>query len=298
MLDVLIIGGGPAGLSAALVLGRCLRRVLLCDGGAGRNRASRGVHNFLTRDGLLPADLRRLGEEELRPYETVAVRRGEVTELAVTAAGFQATLDDGSRVTARKALLATGVADRLPEIPGLAELYGRSVFHCPYCDGWENRGRPLAAYGKGARGQGLARELKGWSDDVVLLTDGPGRLLPGHRAALDRHGIAVYETPVVRLESEDGELRRIVLADGTALARSALFFSTGQKQACDLPSALGCALTGKGVVKTDRNEMTSVPGLYAAGDVTRGLQWAITAAAEGARAAFAINTALLEEDEP
>jgi thioredoxin reductase len=196
----------------------------------------------------------------------------------------------------RKLLLATGVSDQLPRIEGFQTFYGRSVFHCPYCDGWEVRDQPLAIYGSGEHGTGLALELTAWSGDLVLCTDGRARLARRDVDRLTGHGIGLREEPIARLEGRDGILERIVFTMGDALERRAMFFSTGAHQRSDLAARLGCAFTAKGAVQTGEYETTDVPGLYAAGDATRLVQLAIVAAAEGAEAAFAMNTAMLKED--
>ena len=190
--DVLIVGAGPAGLSAALMLGRCRRRVLVCDTGNPRNAVSHAMHGYLTRDGIAAAGVPRASPaSELARYDTVELRDVEVTAAAVPATRDSTSRSPtGERVRARKLLIATGVVDNLPEIPGFRELYGRSVFHCPYCDGWEVRDQPLAIYGRGARGLGLSLELTAWSRDLVLCTDGPSELADDDRARLDRNGIA------------------------------------------------------------------------------------------------------------
>jgi thioredoxin reductase len=295
--DVVIVGAGPAGLSAALMLGRCRRTVLVCDTGKPRNAASRALHGYLTRDGVPPLEFLALGRAELARYDTVTVRAVEVTEAECRPdGGFAVTLSSGEELRARKLLLATGVVDRLPEIAGFRELYGRSVFHCPYCDGWEVRDQPLAVYGRGARGFGLALELTGWSRDLVLCTDGPAEIDAVDRAHLARRRIAVREDRVSRLEGDGDALTHVVFEGGERLARRALFFTTGQYQRSDLSVRLGCELNDKGTVRTGRYETTHLPGLYVAGDASRAVQWVVVAAAEGAEAAFAINTDLLKEE--
>jgi thioredoxin reductase len=295
MYDVIIVGAGPAGLSAALMLGRSRRRVLVCDTGKPRNAASLAIHGFLSRDGIPPCDLLRIGREQLRQYDTVEVRDIEVSVAECRDSRFHVTLADGSTLSSRKLLIATGVVDNLPDLPGFQQLYGRSVFHCPYCDGWEVRDQPLAIYGRGDRGIGLALELTGWSRDLVLCTDGPSEIAADDLARLDRLGIPVREDRVVRLEGGDC-LERIVFATGEPLARRALFFTTGQTQQSQLARRLGCRLNEKGTVLTGKYEATHLPGLFVAGDASRAVQWVVVAAAEGAEAAFAINTDLLKED--
>ncbi len=294
--DVIIVGAGPAGLSAALILGRCRRTVLLCDSGKPRNWASQALHGYLTRDGIEPAEFRAIGRRELEKYETVEVRDIGAMKAECRDGSFSVTLADRTEVSARKLLIATGVLDNVPDIPGLAPLYGRSVFHCPYCDGWELRDQPLAIYGKGSRGLGLSLELTAWSRDLVLCTDGPAGIDDEGRQRLEQNGVALREERVRAFEGTDGLLQRIVFEAGDPLPRRAVFFTTGQFQQSELAVLLGCAINDKGTVRTGKYESTHLPGLYVAGDASRAVQWVIVAAAEGAEAAFAINTDLLKED--
>src|SRR5262245_7872273 len=295
MYDVIVVGAGPAGLSAALMLGRSRRRVLVCDTGRPRNAASRAMHGYLTRDGMPPREFLAVARDQLQQYDTVEVRDVEVVEAVCSGARFRVALADGSTFASRKLLIATGVADNVPDIPGFHELYGRGVFHCPYCDGWEVRDRPLAIYGRGARGLGLSLELTGWSRDLVLCTDGPSEIDADGLARLARNGIRVRQDRLVRLEGGE-TLERVVFAGGDALPRAALFFTTGQTQQSPLALALGCEFNDKGTVRTGKYESTHLPGLYVAGDASRAVQWVVVAAAEGAEAAFAINTDLLRDD--
>jgi thioredoxin reductase len=296
MLDCVIVGAGPAGLSAALVLGRCRRKVLVCDAGEPRNARSRGVNGFLTRDGCAPADLRRIGERELESYPCVEVRPVEVTDVDKSGEGFSVELKGGERVECRKLLLATGLRDDLPDIPGFHELWGRGVHHCPYCDGWENRDRTLAIYGKGRDGSGLALEMTAWSRDLVLCTDGPAELDGECRDRLERNGIDLIEDPIERLEGGEDGLEAVRFTTGRVLPRRALFLMLGPCTMSPLVRKLGCELTEKGAVETYAYEKTNIPGVYVAGDASRRVQFAIVAAAEGAMAAFSINTELLKAD--
>lgn len=296
MYDVVIVGAGPAGLSAALVLGRCSRSVLVCDNGHPRNEASHSMHGYLTRDGMPPLEFLRLAREELKPYTTVTVRDVTVIDARCENHRFVTTLETGETVESRKLLIATGVRDNVPRIDGIDELYGRSVFHCPYCDGWEVRGEPLAVYGKGEKGYGLSLELTAWSSDILLCTDGPSELAERQVERLSRNGITVAEERVVRLEGTDGVLRRVVFDGREPDARRALFFTTGQHQQSALATALGCEVNDKGTVHTGKYETTHLRGLFVAGDASHAVQWVVIAAAEGAEAAFAINTDLIKED--
>ncbi len=295
MYDVIIVGAGPAGLSAALMLGRCRRRVLVCDTGRPRNAASRAMHGYLSRDGVDPAEFLKIAREQMQKYETVELRDAEVINAECNAGRFHVTLRDGIRLAARKLLIATGVVDNLPSIPGFRELYGLGVFHCPYCDGWEVRDQPLAVYGRGERGVGLALELTAWSRDIVLCTDGPSEIGAEDLSRLTRNGIAVRSERITRLEGS-GAVERVVFDSGETLARRAVFFTTGQTQQSELARTLGCEINEKGTVRTGKYETTHLAGLYVAGDASRAVQWVVVAAAEGAEAAFAINTDLLKED--
>ena len=292
MLDAIVVGGGPAGASAALILGRCRRRVLVVDAGTPRNARAAGVHGFLTRDGTPPAELLRIARDELRRYETVTLLHGTVVGAARHGDVFEVTTADGARATARTLLLATGIVDTLPSIDGLPALYGRSVHACPYCDGWEERDRRLAALARGPGADTFAFALRTWSPDVVLLTNGPDGVDADARATLAAHGIALREDPIATLEGHDGRLERVRFTSGDALARDAVFFHLGQRQRSTLADRLGCAVDEDGGIRAGACGETTVPGVWVAGDASRDVQLAIVAAGEGAQAAFAINRAL------
>jgi thioredoxin reductase len=298
--DVLVIGAGSAGLSAALTLGRCRRRVLLADGGAPRNAPSGAVHGFLTRDGVRPAKLLELGRAQLEPYPTVEIRELKITGLKKLADGFGATgtTNQGHTWsgTARRVLLATGVEDVLPALPGFRELWGTGVLHCPYCHGYEVRDQPLAVYGQGKAAVGLALLLTNWSSDITVVTDGPGHLSAYGRQRLRQHHIGLRQEPVARLVGgPDGLLRCVEFTDGTYLERKALFLHAPQEQRSSLAADLGAQFTSKGAVWVDKNSQTSIRGLYAAGDTTPGQQQALLAAAAGGQAAICLNEALTKE---
>jgi thioredoxin reductase len=293
--DVIIVGAGPAGLSAALVLGRCRRRVLVLDTNRPRNHASHAMHAFLTRDGAHPREFRRIAREQLRRYRTVKLVMKEATRARCLRDGIEVSVTGGLKMRCRKLLIATGVVDELPPLAGIERFYGRSVFHCPYCDGWESRDQPLVVYSRTSNGVGLAINLKLWSDDVMLCTDGT-RLPRQQVERLRRHGIAWHQQPIARLDGRGGRLRRITFADGTSIDRRVMFFSMPQRQASNLAEQLGCGFTAKGAVRTGEYEASDIPGVYVAGDASKLVQLAIVAAAEGAQAAFAINNDLMEEE--
>jgi len=290
VFEVVIVGGGPAGLSAALVLGRCRRKVILFDTGHPRNAASHELHGYLTRDCTPPLELLRLGRAELAPYG-IETREMEVTGVTCTGDSFDVVLKGGERLSSLAVLVATGVRDHVPDIPGVQECYGISVHHCPYCDGWESRDKIIAVIGASARVAGLSLSLKTWSDRVIACSNGT-RVASRHRRQLAQHGVELHTQKISRIEHDNGHARRVVFADDKAIACESIFFSTGQSPQCDLPRQLGCEMTPRGVVKTDHLGHTRVPGLYVVGDASRDVQFAIVAAAEGAKAAVAINKAL------
>jgi thioredoxin reductase len=294
--DVLIAGAGPAGLSAALILGRARRRVLVCDTGTPRSWASKAMHGFLSRDGVPPSEFLAIGRRELRRYPAVKFLPREVQTARAVPGGLVVSLAGARRVRCRKLLIATGVFDIVPRIEGIDALFGHSVFQCPYCDGWEMRDRRLLAYGRGRRGFEMARALTAWSADIVLCSDGRAGYSAADRRRLERQGIRLVERRIASLQGSGGRLRHVVFADGERLARDAMFFDTPSHGQSRLAESLGCRFGRHGGVLCGAYEATSVPGVFVAGNIIRDVQLSIVAAAEGARAAFGINRALTRED--
>lgn len=294
MYDVSIIGGGPAGLSAALLLGRCMRKIIVFNSGEYRNAYSDAMNGFISRDGTKPAEFLQLVRQDLQKYD-VDIQQKTIVRARHQDGMFQVTDQDDKIYLSRRLLIATGVKDRWPELPGIEPFNGKSVHHCPYCDGWESKNKALGAYGKNRDAVGLSLSLKTWSSDVTLYTDGTRRLNKTDLGLLERNRIKVCTAPIERVEGEGTQLQRVILAGGTAMPCQAIFFSTGTDQRCDLSRQLGCDFTSKGVVKTYKNQQTNIPGLYVAGDAARDMQLVIVAAAEGTKAGVMINKELQEE---
>ncbi len=298
ILDAVIVGGGPAGLSAALVLGRCLRRVLVCDAGLPRNAPARIFNGFLSRDGSTPAEFLEICRKQLRRYETVELRKVKVEDVERGDRRFTVVLETGERIVTRLILLASGLVDELPQIEGLKQFYGKTAHSCPYCDGWESRGEPMAVAGGNQCAVDLAIELLLWSKDVVLCTNGSLTCDEKSRAQLQRAAVRIIDTPIARLEGEGEELRGIRFTDRSFLPRKVLFFSPEQHQRSPLAERLGCGFCPDDVccIESGDDTATCVPGVYAAGNASKGVQLVIAAAAEGTLAAVAMNNALLEAD--
>jgi thioredoxin reductase len=290
--DVVVVGGGAAGLSAALVLGRARRRVAVVDSGAPRNAPAAHMHGYLSRDGLPPAELLRLGREEVAAYGVELV----VGHVAAIEPGFSVALADGATLTARRLLIATGATDGLPSIPGLGERWGRDFLHCPYCHGWEVRDLPLGLVGAGPGSVEHAQLVREWSDDLIFFTH-TYDLAEAEREQLEARGIRVVDGEVRRVVVEDDRLRGVVLGDGRTVDRAALFVRPDiRPRGADLLAGHGCELDELGFVRGDGAGRTSVPGVWAAGNVANPRAQVITAAGEGSAAAIAINGDLVQED--
>lgn len=296
IFDAIIVGGGPAGLNAALVLRRCHRNVLLFDTGKQRNRFSHGLHNYLTRDNILPTDFLAIAYKELKRYGT-HVKDVEIVHAEKLHSGIFFVRDEtGKKYHSKKLLLATGLADNIPPLEGVMDFYGRSVFHCPYCDGWEVSNKNIGIYARNKNGFELAISLLTWSKKVTLYTDGKHYLKPLEKQALERKKIAIVSDKILKLEGKKGQLENILLRTDKRHKCEAIFFVNGYRQQCKITQALGCEMNKKGVVITNRLQQANIPGLYVAGDVAKDMHFVVVAAAEGAKAGVSINKELQKED--
>lgn len=296
VFDAIIIGGGPAGLTAALMLGRACKRVLVCDAGKPRNQAAHAAHGFFSRDGISPMQLLQIGREQLRPYDGVEIIVGEVVNAEKLGDRFQVKLSDGKQFVGRKLLLATGMKDKLPSIDGFAQLWGSSVFHCPYCHGWEVRAQPLAIYGKGNVGFEMAFILTGWSRDLVLCSDGAAELSSEQRQQLLHWGVQIREEKIARLQHQDGNLTGIVFMNNEVLPRRGIFIRPQSYQYSHLATELGCKLDSDEILEVDESKQTSISGLYAVGDTSSPYSQISLAVTSGTLAATFINRTLIKEN--
>jgi thioredoxin reductase len=290
--DVVVVGGGAAGLSAALVLGRARRRVVVVDGGAPRNAPAAHMQGFLSRDGMSPAELLAVGREEAAAYGVEFIS-GHVISVEP---GFVVSLDDGETLTARRLLIATGATDELPSIPGLQERWGRDFLHCPYCHGWEVRDQPLGVLGTGPSSVEHAQLIRQWSDDLIFFAH-TYELTDNEREQLQARGIRIVDAEVRGIVVEKDRLRGVVLGDGRTVERAALFIRPLIGARPDgLLERLGCEVDDLGFARVDSEGRTSLAGVWAAGNATNPRAQVITAAGEGSAAAISINADLVQED--
>lgn len=294
--DVVIVGGGPAGCSAAIVLARSNRSVIIIDEGRQRNLKSHGMHNFLTRDGILPPEYLSHAQTELGQYGVSRVRSRVISAQKLADKGFKLIDNNNDTYLCRRVLLATGVTDEIPDIPGMQELWGCSVFHCPYCDGWEYKDKTIGLYANKLNGYGMTLLLRQLSCNIILFTDGARYLRPKQRVHLESCKIQVISTRVQQLLYEDNKITHVALKDGSQVTCDALFVNHGHRVNDELLKQLGCNCTKKGAALVNRQQQTNVRGVYVAGDASFDMHFVVVAAAEGTKAAVAIHNDLLNTD--
>nr|WP_258723239.1 NAD(P)/FAD-dependent oxidoreductase [Cellulomonas sp. NS3] len=293
-VDVVVIGGGPAGLSAALVLSRAGRRVTVLDSGTPRNAPATHMHGFLSREGLPPAELLAMGRAEVTGYGG-AIVDGTVSRLATDGRGFEVLLADGRQISARRLLVTTGLRDDLPDVAGLRARWARDVLHCPYCHGHEVRGKQLGVLGGTPGAVRYAQIVRQWSPDVVYFTS-RGRLTDLERAQLTARAVGIVEGDVQHVVVHDDQLRGIALDGDRVIPRDALFVPPRFVPNSDLLVGLGCRVDEQGWPVKDDDGHTTVSGVWVAGNIANPRAQVITAAGEGSAAALAINAHLVEED--
>jgi len=296
LYDAAIVGGGPAGLSAAIWLGRFLHSVVLIDSGDPRNWEARGVHGYLGLPDVPPKDLRGSGRDEARRFGAELVDGCVRSAARLDDEHFRLILDSGQIFESRRLLLAFGIKDEWPDVPGLDKCYGETVHHCPDCDGYEARGCKTVVIASGRKAAGMAFALTTWTRDLVICTNGePANIEASALAKLDQLNVPVLVDKITRMGSKEGQVRQLELAGGKALDCERIFFALGQYPADDLAVQLGCKRDDQDMIEVDRSQETTILNVYAAGDLVPGPNLAISAAAEGAIAAAAIHRSLMPE---
>ncbi|MBD1371532.1 NAD(P)/FAD-dependent oxidoreductase [Hazenella sp. IB182357] len=296
--DVVIVGGGPAGLTAALVLGRARRKVALIDEGQPRNQVAKQSHGFLSRDGMTQSAFYKVNHTQLEAYKNVSCIRSHVDHVQRDQYIFVTLTRSNEKIRSRKIIFASGLKDQLPPIPGLQEAYGKSIFPCPYCDGWELQEKPLAIFANGKHMYGYIQQIYQWSKDLIVFTNGPTCMTDIEWAALEKRRIKVIEKPIKQLRIKNGgELASVIVEGDQSVPRTAGFIQdTGAIQACLLPTQLGVHLNEKGCYETNRHGQTTCKGLYIIGDAQAYFSGLLGAAADGYEAGVQINRELVLEE--
>ncbi|MBM7703747.1 FAD-dependent oxidoreductase [Metabacillus iocasae] len=297
LFDCIVIGGGAAGLNAALVLGRSRRNTLIIDENQPRNRVTRESHGFLSRDGIKPEEFKKISLEQLKKYPNVRYDQDRVENVVKFAAAFEVTTKEGNVYRSKKVIFATGMKDQLPSIKGLREVYGTSVFPCPYCDGWERRDKKLAVFGNEEWLMHYVKMIYNWSKDLIVFTNGPAKITGSEKKELMEHGVQLVESPIVELQSTNGQLEKIVVKSGESFERTDGFIlDTGETQASDIPFKLGVELNEMGGYKVSENRETTIEGLYIIGDAKNTFSGLIMAASEGYELGATINGEMVMEE--
>lgn len=294
--DVIIIGGSYAGLSAALSLGRALRKVMVIDNGNPCNKQTPHSHNFLTRDGETPAQISNKARKEVLKYPSVTFKKDRVVAVTKNNGHFKIQTEEKALFSANKIIFATGLIDIIPEIAGFAECWGISILHCPYCHGFENKNLPTGVFANGQAGYDQAKFLSNWTKDLVLYTDGKSSLTKEQSANLERRNIPVVEKEIEGFEHSNGKISNIVFKDGSKQALKVLYATPEVKQQSELPCELGCEFTEHGRIEVDIFQKTSVEGIYAAGDNSSMGRAVPVAVAAGSVAGVMLNKELIEEE--
>ena len=293
--EVIIVGGSYSGLSATMSLGRSLRQVLVIDSGLPCNRQTPHSHNFITQDGEVPAVISAKAKLQVHFYKTVQFFNGIAIEVTKTKDGFEIKTNSGETFTSKKMLFATGVKDLLPEVKGLAECWGISVLHCPYCHGYEVKTEKTAIIANGEMAFEYAKLISNWTKDLRLLTNGKSTITWEQKEILQKHQIEIIEEEIESLEHENGNVTQVIFKNQSKTTVKAIYFRAPFEQHCSLPEALGCDLTEQGLIKVDMMQRTTIPGVYASGDCVIQARSVAMAVSSGSFAGAAINKELIDE---
>ncbi len=290
--DVIIIGGSYAGLSAAMSLGRSLKKVLVIDSGKPCNATTPHSHNFLTQDGATPAAIAAIGKQQVMQYATVQFYEGLAVLGKAVADGFEITTQSGNIFTAKKLIFATGIKDLLPEIEGLAACWGKTVIHCPYCHGYEFKDKKTGIVANGEMAFHLATLVSNLSKQITIFTNGEVNFTSEQLEKLQQHQIPVITTPVKSVQHNNGNITAVQLADDTTITLDALYARLPFEQHCPIPQNLGCAVNQQGYIQVDNMQQTNIPGIYACGDNCTPMRSVANAVATGNFTGAAVNATL------
>lgn len=295
LLDCAIIGGGPAGLSAALVVGRGRKQVIVFDDELPRNRVTQESHGFITNDGMTPFEIRQAGEADLQKYPNIKIKRNRIVDIQKKEESFTLLTDEGDTFEAKKIILATGLQDILPEIEGIHDVYGKTLFSCPFCDGWELKDKALALIAENQRALHMAKLLSNWTKDLIVFTNGHV-LAEEDKALLAAHSIQVIDVPIVSIDHDNGQLRALQLENGETVKREGGFVASEFKQSAPFAEKLGCQMTKNAGIETDILGRTTVSGVFACGDNLGGPAQLVLAAAAGSQAGMGVIHELVQEE--
>ncbi|MEK4323802.1 NAD(P)/FAD-dependent oxidoreductase [Bacillus sp. FSL K6-3221] len=295
LLDCAIIGGGPAGLSAALVVGRGRKQVIVFDDELPRNRVTQESHGFITNDGMTPFEIRQAGEADLQKYPHIQIKRSQIVDIQKKEESFTLLTHEGDAFEAKKIILATGLQDILPEIEGIHDVYGKTLFSCPFCDGWELKEKALALIAENQRALHMAKLLSNWTKDLIVFTNGH-MLAEEDKTLLTAHSIQVIDVPIVSIDHDNGQLRSLQLANGEIVNREGGFVASEFKQSAPFAEKLGCQMTKNAGIETDILGRTTVSGVFACGDNLGGPAQLVLAAAAGSQAGMGVIHELVQEE--
>lgn len=294
--DVIIVGGSYAGLSAAMALGRALRKVLVIDSGLPCNRSTPHAHNFITHDGEKPATISGKAKAQVEQYATVQF----LSDLAIsgqkTESGFSITTQAGEMVMAKKLIFATGLKDTMPDIPGFAACWGISVIHCPYCHGYEVKGERTGILANGDFAFHYAQLIRNWTQDLTVFTNGAFTLSQEQRDRITQHRIPIIEKELASIQHKAGQLHQIFFKDGSTFELKAIYSRPAFEQHCKIPEQLGCEFTEMGLLKVDMFQKTTVADVFACGDSASPLRSVANAVAAGNLVGAVVNNVMTEEE--